>query len=161
MFDDKFYECREKLLILQDKTGVQLHAARFIIQKCAYWNHPSAGCVNAPKHSERIINGRFGYEISFGANYFLVGLAISRCVNTISALNDSWQEHDSGYSLQVLIEKLNLHIRGAVANNDGCEYKGYYPIDANRIIFGTQAIDVKMFAGIIINTSKIAQIYED
>jgi hypothetical protein len=161
MHDDKFDDCREKLLILESSTGVQLDAVKFIIQQCAYWDHPKSGWVKAPKHAERIENGRYGYEISFGANYFLVGLAINRCVKTLSSLIDSWEENDTGYSMQLLAAKLKLHIRGAIANNDGCEYKGYYPIDGNRIIFGTQAIDVNNFVGIVIATSKIAQIYED
>lgn len=162
MSDNKFDECREKLLILENSTGVQLHAAKFIIERCAYFNHHSAGWVNAPKYAERIENGRYGYQISYGANYFLVGLAISRCVNTISDLINSWEYFlGRGYSMQQLREELDFHVSGAVANNDGCEYKGCYPIHGNRIIFGTQAIDVKTFAGIIIATTKIAQIYED
>jgi len=161
MHINKFNECREKLLILENKNGVQLYVAIFMIEHCAYWNHPKAGWVNAPKHAQRISNGSYGYQISFGANYFLISLAISRCVKTISDLIDSMELLDLGYSMESLIDKLNLHIRGAVANNDECEYKGYYPIHGNKIIFGTQAIDVKDFVGIIIATSKIAQIYED
>ena len=145
-------QCRKNLLILKNTTGVQLYAAKFIIEECAYWNHPNAGWVKAKKHAERIEIGGFGYEIRFGANYFLVGLAISRCVDTLSALIDSWEKNNDKYSMQLLTEKLNLHIRGAIANNDGCEYKGYYPIHGNRIIFGTQAIDVKTFVGIIIES---------
>ncbi|MDO9269773.1 MAG: hypothetical protein Q7T96_11780 [Methylobacter sp.] len=154
-------ECREKLSILENTSGVQLHVATFMIEHCAYWDHPKAGWIQAPKHAQRISNGSYGYQISFGANYFLVSLAISRCVNTISDLIDSWEILGFGYSMQELREKLELHVRGAVANSDGCEYKGYYPIHGNRIIFGTQAIDVKDFVGIVIATSKISQIYED
>jgi len=158
-FEDQIEICREKLLILKTPKGIPVRIAQYFIEHSAYWNHPSAGWVGAPKHSERIEYGHFGYELKFGGNYFLVGLAINRCVNTVSNLLDLFEDGDE-YSYEELLRKLFLHVRGAVANNDGNEYRGYYPIEGNNMIFGTQLINVKDFVGIITATSEIAKMYK-
>lgn len=158
-FEEQIEKCRENLLILKTPGGIPLRIAQFFIEHSAYWCHPSAGWVRAPKHSKRIENGHFGYELRFGGNYFLVGLAIDRCVNTASHLLDLFEDGDQ-YSYEDLLSKLFLNVRGAVANNDGDEYRGYYPIEGNDMIFGTQSIDVRDFVGIVTATSKIAKMYK-
>jgi len=134
-FDEQLDECRENLLILKDISGVSLYTAQFFIEHSAYWNHPSAGWVSAPGHYLNIEYDSYGFELRFGANYFLVGLAVERCVSTVSHLLDLFELGDE-YSYEKLIEKLYLNVRGAVANNDGNEYRGYYPIQGNSMIFG-------------------------
>ena len=158
-FYEQIEKCREGLDILKTENGVPLRIARFFIKHSAYWDHPTAGWVRAPKHSERIENGHYGYQLRFGGNYFLVELAIARCVDEVVKLLDLF-ENGGEYPYEELREKLFLHVRGAVANNDGYEYRGYYPITDNDMIFGTQSIDVKDFVGIITATSEILKMYK-
>jgi len=157
-FDEQIEACREKLLILKSSTGVSLYAAQFFIEHSAYWDHPSAGMVNAPKHADRIAYGDYGYELQFGGNYFLVELAIRRCESTVSGLLDMF-EIGNEYTYEELVRKLRLNIRGAVANNDGNEYAGYYPVDGDYMMFGTQSIDLAYFVGSVLATSRIKRMY--
>jgi hypothetical protein len=162
MYSDDIGECRDGLLILQKpNTGVSLHVANFMIERCTYWNHPKAGWVNAPKHAERIKKSHYGYEINFGANCFLVELAVKRCVSEVSKYLDLFE--DDPYSTDTLDDLralLKHHVSGAVANVDGAEYRGFYPMQGNKMVFGTAAIDAQKFAGIIVATSKIQQLYD-
>jgi len=158
-FEEQIEQCREKLLILKTPNGVPLRIGQFFIEHSAYWNRPFSGRISAPKHSKRIEYGNFGLELRFGGNYFLVELAIDRCVNTVSHLLDLFAVGEE-YSYELLLEKLRLDVRGAVANYDGNEYRGYYPIVDNNMVFGTQSIDVKDFVGIVTATSEIYRMYK-
>ncbi len=162
MYSEEIEECRDGLLILQKpNTGVSLHIANFMVERCTYWNHPKAGWVNAPKHAQRMKKGHLGYEINFGANCFLVELAVKRCVAEVSKHLDLFEEdYYSVATLDDLRSKLKRHISGAVANVDGAEYRGYYPTQGNKIVFGTSAIDIQKFAGIIVATSKIKELHD-
>lgn len=168
-FYEQLDKCREKLLILKnaneiellDSNDIPLRVAQYFIKNCAYWDHPTGRWVQAPKHSERIKNGGFGYELCFGGNYFLVGLAVARCVNTVTDLLDKleqkYMDDFSDFDYEELLSDLFLNVRGAVANVDGHEYKGYYPIDGHDMIFGTQAISVRQFVGIVTATTEISK----
>lgn len=51
-----------------------------------------------------------------------------------------------------------MHILAAVANNDGYEYDGYYPIDGRDMMFGEQSIDVKDGADFILEQIGAAEL---
>jgi hypothetical protein len=80
--------CGERLLILKTSKGVPKNVAEFFIEHCAWWDHPSVGWTRAPKYSQRIEWGNYGWEVRFGGNIFLVGLAIERCVEMVQNLLD-------------------------------------------------------------------------
>jgi hypothetical protein len=152
--------CGERLLILKTSKGVPKNVAEFFIEHCAWWDHPSVGWTRAPKYSQRIEWGNYGWEVRFGGNIFLVGLAIERCVEMVQNLLDLAGRGKRYYSYLELEKLLKLRVSGAVADNEGCEYHGYYPVDANsRMLFGTLCVDVNEFVGIMINAVGIKKIY--
>lgn len=158
-FDEQHERCREKLLILKGPGGVSLSIAQFFIKHSAYWDHPSAGLVNTPKHANNITHGRFGHQLRFGGNLFLIETAIKRCVYTVGVQLDSFEDGDVCSNVR-LVQKLKLCVRGAVANNDGNEYSGYYPATGNYMMFGTQAINLQDFIGIVTATSEVGRMYK-
>lgn len=158
-FEDQINECHAKLATLCIFGYVKFPISHFFIENSAYWNHPRAGWVRAPKHANRMVAGPYGQQVRFGGNYFLVELAIKRCASTVGDLLRRF-ENGNEYPYEDLVRKLYLDVRGSVANNDGNEYQGYYPISGNDLVFGTQSIDVKDFVGIVTATSKVAHLYK-
>ena len=73
---------------------------------------------------------------------FLIGKAAERCNNEVNKYIDVSVQGDIP-DLEELKSILKMHIRGAVANNDGYEYEGYYPLEGQDMMFGAQSIDVK------------------
>lgn len=51
-------------------------------------------------------------------------------------------EAEEAISPSEVVEDLRHAISGCVANSNGNEYAGYYPITGDCLIFGAQAIDV-------------------
>jgi len=114
------------------------------IRVSAYWERTESSWVNAPKHAERLQVGKHGYEIQFGGNYFLVELAIQRCLNFLTDVLELISENEP-YSYNEMISMLTNHILGAVANSNGDEYSGYYPKNGDLMVFGTQGIFIDGF----------------
>lgn len=138
--------------------NVPLELAREFIRNTAWWHtHSSGHPVQAPRHADRIYESNHGWSIDFGANTFLVGKAIERCSAEIVKALESAIEGNIP-DINELKEKLKLHIQGAVANNDGYEYDGYYPIQGQDMMFGAQSIDVKNGAEFMIESSGIAEL---
>jgi len=46
----------------------------------------------------------------------------------------------------------------AVANNDGYEYEGYYPLEGQDMMFGAQSIDVKDGVKYVLQKSGITEL---
>lgn len=145
---------------LKREETIPLAIAENFIRNTAWWiGHPS-GPVHAPKHADRIYKSHHGWAIDFGANTFLVGKAIERCRNKI----DEFFEQAAKGQLPLKSDVKNAlkqQVSGAVANNDGYEYSGYYPIESRDLIFGTQSIDVEDAANFIIRESGIEELLID
>jgi Bacterial RNA polymerase, alpha chain C terminal domain len=93
-----------------------------------------------------------GWAVDFGGNSFLVGKAIERCRKVLDRCRD---EAATG---QVLLRsdveaELKRTISGAVANSSGEEYRGYYPVKNDLLVFGAQGIGVDDGARFIIRES--------
>lgn len=146
-------QCRKKTEILE-KNGVSLTIAQFFIEKCAMWDHPTGRWVHAPKHARRIVNGRYGWEVEFGANKFLVGRAIQKCTIFIRDLINKVELGEVIYRDDIS-SRLNLIISGSVSNYEGEIFDGYYSIELGLLRFGTQGIDVGEFKSYIIGTTEI------
>ena len=140
------------------KENIPVELAMEFIRKTAWWHtHSSGNPVRAPGHADRIYESVHGWSIDFGANTFLVGKAIERCSSEImNAMDNAIQGNIP--NINELKEKLKLHIRGAVANNDGYEYDGYYPAEGQDMMFGAQSIDVNDGADFILERSGIAEL---
>lgn len=150
---------RESPWLKREET-IPLEVAKSFIRNTAWWiGHPS-GPVKAPKHATRIYESHHGWAIDFGANTFLVGKAIERCKNKI---NDFFEQAANGQlPLKTDVKNALKHqVSGAVANNDGYEYAGYYPIESRDLVFGTQSIDVEDAANYMIRESGIVELLID
>jgi hypothetical protein len=153
---------RAKATWIDRKETIPVEIARGFIEHSALWlTHPSGYPVRARRHASRIYNSRHGWAVDFGANSFLVGKAIERCAKEI---NEFFKESESGkllniFDLKDLKEKLHKHISGAVSNNDGYEYNGYYPIADGQLVFGAQAINVRDGANYLVNKLELNKLF--
>lgn len=137
---------------------VPLDYAEEFVRKSAWWHTHSSGYpVRAPNHANRIYESHHGWAIDFGANTFLIGKAIERCNNEINKYIDAAAQGDIP-DLDELKSKLKMHIRGAVANNDGYEYEGYYPLEGQDMMFGAQSIDVNDGVEYVLQKSGVSEL---
>src|SRR5262245_39842072 len=82
-FRDGVNEVRTHLEKLEKEGRVSYGVAQRLVRDSAWWyGHPS-GPVHAPKHYERVTSGPQGWEIEFGADKFLIEVAIVRCKKEI------------------------------------------------------------------------------
>ena len=85
--------------------------------------------------------GNGDWKVDFGGNTFLVGLATARAAGTLERF---LQLVEAGVA--VSREEVEAELRncaaGAVANYNGNEYNGYYPITGTDLMFGVRSIDV-------------------
>lgn len=117
-------------------------AKDFLRSSCWWLTHSSGTPVRAPGHADRVyLDQRHGWAVDFGANTFLVGKAVERSAKKLKAFLDATA---SGKEPQIdqLKHDLRHAIAGAVANNAGNEYAGYYPINGDGLTFGAQEIDL-------------------
>jgi hypothetical protein len=125
--------------------------AQQFVRRSAWWlTHSSGKAVRAPGHAANMyLSDRHGWAINFGANTFLVGKAVERCVD---AIREDMDRAGGGRLLSwaQLRERLYLAISGAVANYGNYEYGGFYPISGDELVFGAQAINVSDAADYIL-----------
>ena len=124
---------------------VRLLLVQRLVSDSAWWYGHPKGPARAPKHFERVTTGAHGWELEFGANYFLVEAAIRRCTVLISDAIRAVLENGVKVDCVKLREDMRWQVRGAVANFNGEEYGSYYDISKGFMHFGTQAINVNDF----------------
>lgn len=150
---------RKQTSWLKRSESIPIELAERFIEASAWWlSHSSGDAIRAPGHAERIymLDGH-GWAVDFGANTFLVGKAIERCRYVI---NEHLDEVSRGKFLVLpnIINALKLQISGAVANIEGYEYAGCYPIQVDDLVFGTQTIDVKDAANFMLKEADIIEL---
>lgn len=69
---DEVAHVKAKLSRFMEGERVRLGLAQRLVKDSAWWYGHPHGPARAPKHFERVTNGAHGWEIEFGANYFLV-----------------------------------------------------------------------------------------
>ncbi len=144
-------------LVYHDEIPLDL-AEKFVMSSAWWHTHSSGRPVRAPRHADRIYKSSRGWALDFGANTFLISTAIERCsIEINNALDHTTSEGDM--DLHELKEKLKLHISGAVANHEGYEYEGYYPLEGNDMMFGAQSIDVDDGAQFLLDECSINEIF--
>lgn len=141
--------------------SIDEETARLFIRKSAWWlRHPSGIAARAPRHQYNVYGSNPDWRIDFGANTFLVGRAIQRCLNTI---DDALEKMSVGetVSLEEVHDLMFYNITGAVANYKGYEYEGYYSaIDSDRdMVFGTQSIDIKDFINCMMEVTYFESVF--
>jgi hypothetical protein len=146
---------------LKRKETIPLDMAKRFIRATAWWlTHSSGSPVPAPGHADRIYKSEHGWAVDFGANTFLVGVAIERCRSAVNKYLDLAAAGEIP-ALGDLKAELKQHISGAVANADGYEYEGYYPITGTELVFGAQAIDVEDGAKFIVSEAGVSDLFLD
>ena len=124
---------------LKKDEDIPKELASEFIEKSTWWlDHPSGGDVRSPRHSSNVkLSDRHGWVVDFGANTFLVGIALRRCR---AILIEKFTLAESGRFLDAeqLREKLAVAISGAVANKAGNEYAGYYPITNGDLLISAE-----------------------
>jgi len=146
---------------LKRNETIPLELAKRFIRATAWWlTHSSSWPVRAPGHASRIYKSNHGWAVDFGANTFLVGKAIERCRDVI---NDYLNNASKGCIplKSDVVASLKKQVSGAVANVDGYEYAGYYPIDDQQLVFGAQSIDVSDAARFMLRESGIEDLLLD
>jgi Bacterial RNA polymerase, alpha chain C terminal domain len=129
--------------------------AKCFIRESALWlTHSSYRPVRAPRHAERLYMSQHGWAVDFGANSFLVGNAIERCRMVLDRYRDEAAAGEVVLRSDVEA-KLKMVISGAVANSNGEEYRGHYPITNNRLKFGAAAIDIDAGANFMLGQSDL------
>jgi hypothetical protein len=130
--------------------------ARRFIRESAWWLTHFHKPVPAPKHADRMYMSQHGWAVDFGANSFLVEKAIERCRKE---LERQQARADAGEVVprSEIKEELEKVISGCVANSNGQEYSGYYPIRRSdrTLVFGAQGIGVDDGANLMISDANL------
>ncbi len=130
-----------------------------LIQNSAWWlTHSSGTPVRAPGHASNLKEGQRGWVIEFGANSFLVGLALKRCREEIIR-NLELAENGKLPLLSDLKLAIRRHLRSSVANFEGYEYDSYYPETNGQLVFGAQAINLNDAVNFILNKASVGDLF--
>ena len=107
---------RLKLNEFGESGTVRIEIVQDLIEVSACWpNHPQSPHP-APGWADHIVKGTFGWEVKFGANYFLIERAIQLCREIINKELDLVTTSGEGIDPRTLRRLLAGCIRQAVAN---------------------------------------------
>lgn len=137
---------------------VTFQDARNFVSKITWWNtHSSGKPVLAKGFARKVEQTAEGLALKFGANYFLVGVALQR---SKKLLNSSLSDYIRGQhiSYDQLKEKIIYILRTSVANSQFHHYKKMYPIKDGQMMFGAQSIDVLRASDYIIDKARLRSI---
>lgn len=136
-------------------------AKDFLKSSCWWLTHSSGSPVRAPGHANRMYLDRYhGWAVDFGANRFLVGKAIARAAQKLKMFLDAAASGKEP-PIDQLKRDLRYAIAGAVANNDGNEYAGYYPINGDGLTFGAQEIDLNDAVSYLVRKVDVERILKE
>lgn len=148
---------KQKLFV---DRNVPRELAVSFIRAATWWHtHSSGWPMQAPGHARRITGSNGDWKVHFGANYFLVGRAISRCSALIRQYVAEYEETGE-LSLERLSEGLKWRVRGAVATHNGDEYAGHYPLTGSHMMFGATSINVNQFSSYALRICELGDLVE-
>jgi len=151
---------REKAPWLSGDSIIPKELARRFVERSVWWPyHPEYGYVRAPGHAKNLYDHAVhGWAIDFGNNTFLVGRAIDRCG---WHLNLCLEEASSGAigSLDAVKAYMKYILSGAVANCDGLEYEGDYPVVDDELRFGAAIVDLTDAINFILEETGIQELF--
>ncbi|WP_431023941.1 phospholipase D-like domain-containing protein [Halomonas sp. H5] len=151
----------EKFICQGTYSNISIDVARYFARNSAWWlRHPSGRPVRAPGYEDKIYGESPDWRIGFGANEFMIGIAISRCLAT---LDEAVNNISAGRKInrEDVERGFFYDITGAVANYEGVEYEGYYSAIAGGrdMVFGTQSIDIKDFIDCLLVLTEYDKIF--
>jgi hypothetical protein len=138
-------EARKRVAEAIERLSADRELAQAYIRKSIWWHSHSSGLpVRAPRHALRVTGWEGDWRLELGANFFLVGRAIARCMSVLEEYLVALENEDPPPASEI-VGRLRLQVRGAVANATGSEYNGFYPLTGVDMMFGTTSIDVADF----------------
>ncbi|MEG5051668.1 MULTISPECIES: phospholipase D-like domain-containing protein [unclassified Microcoleus] len=143
-----------KLQQLIPNGRIEKELAEEFIRASASMDHPQGyGICSVPNDYKRIENDNNQWIIYKG-NSFSISYAIYNCQQT---LLEFLQQIDSGnvMSRSLLLEKLNLIVRGSVFNSNGYRYTNYTDNFGDYIWFGNHGICISDFVNLILTKGNI------
>ncbi len=157
----KVKQIRRRCPWLNPKESIPEKIAAGLVANAAWWlTHNSGFPVRARGHASRLQELRHGWEVTFGANKFLVGEALSDCRSKLNSFMDSAA---TGRLLKLSEVRRALHspFTWAVANYAGDMYEGEYPATDGRMIFGATAIDLDDAVGFVLRATDATGLFLD
>ncbi|MBN8508151.1 MAG: hypothetical protein J0L57_06005 [Burkholderiales bacterium] len=136
---------RERLGRMCPGGKVSLMVAQRLVADSVYWYRHPHGPAKAEKFVEHITRGAYGWELPFGANAFLVGLATKGCCEAVERALAKTETTGTKASAPRLRAELELAVRGAVANHAGDQYPGFWNVSAGHMLFGVHSIHLGEF----------------
>ena len=107
----------DKVAAFGEPGNVPISLARDLIEASTFWvGHPQGIIHPEPGWSDRIVNGIHGWEVQFGANYFLVEQAILLSKQAILAELDRAQILSQPIDPKLLYGRLITCVRKSVAD---------------------------------------------
>ena len=114
---------------------MSLCLAQDLIKASAFWVEHPQGITPAPGMSDRIVIGFHGWELTFGANSFLIERAILLCKRTVLEELDHAQKSGQTIDRGLLYGRLITCVRKSVADwshQPVDYYKGGAPAELKR-----------------------------
>jgi hypothetical protein len=134
---------------------VTFQDARNFVSKITWWHtHSSGKPVLAKGFARKVEQTTKGLALKFGANYFLVGLALQRTKDLINTLLIDYI-NGKYITLEKIRNKIIYILRTSVANSQLHRYKKMYPIKDGQMMFGAQSIDVLSASDYIIDKARV------
>jgi hypothetical protein len=117
---------REKVAAFGEPGNVPISLAKDLIKASAFWvDHPQGIIHPEPGWSDRIVKGPDGWEVQFGANYFLVERVILLCKRTILEELDHAEKSGQPIDRRLLYGRLITCVRKSVAGYDHSTFDYY------------------------------------
>lgn len=137
------------------------YLAERLVKDSAYWYGHPKGKVRAPKHADNVVLGPIGWEVEFGANKFLIGMAIEQSKKCVLRHIEDSVSKDVSVNRLILTDELNRIVRGAVSNYQDEVYMTLWGVSDGHMRFGTQSICLKDFTSSFIEMFEIGSLCND
>ncbi|WP_042148347.1 MULTISPECIES: phospholipase D-like domain-containing protein [unclassified Pseudoalteromonas] len=127
--------------------------ARNFVAEITWWHtHSSGKPVLAKGFAKKVERTSEGFALKFGANYFLVELALQRVRRLINTYLNDFIE-GKNIQLDLIKNEIVDIIRSSVANSQLNHYKRKYRIQDGNMMFGAQSIHALSAADYLIKKS--------
>jgi hypothetical protein len=127
-----------------NQTPVMYVTQRLIMDSAYWYMHPN-GPAKAPAHQNNITTGPHGLQIEFGANKFLVGMALKNCCAHLLKVMTRIEKDGHNPTSEEVVQELQLIVRRCVANFEDTLYPTHWKLTNGHMQFGAQSIHLGEF----------------